>query len=57
MEYKRKISFWYIAGGIGAFLLLILIIYLVVSNANKAPTQVEELKPLGRREYYYEFTY
>ncbi|MBO5120853.1 MAG: helix-turn-helix domain-containing protein [Bacilli bacterium] len=57
MEYKRKISFWYIVGGIGAFLLLILIIYLVVSNANKAPTQVEELKPLGRREYYYEFTY
>lgn len=57
IEYKRKISFWFIVGGIGAFLLLILLIYLVVSSANKAPTQVEELKPYGRREYYYEFTY
>ena len=57
IEYKRKISFWLVAGCVGAFLLLILIIYLVVSSANKAPTQVEELKPLGRREYYYEFTY
>ena len=58
MEYKKKISFWVIAGVIGAFLLLILIIYLVVSNANKAPTQVEELMPYGRREsVYYEFTY
>lgn len=57
MEYKRKISFWFIAGGIGAFLLLILVIYFVVSSANKAPTQVEELKPYGGREYYYEFTY
>ena len=57
IEYKRKISFWLVAGCVGAFLLLILIIYLVVSSANKAPTQVEELKSLGRREYYYEFTY
>ena len=57
IEYKRKISFWYIVAGILAFLLLILIIYLVVSSANKAPTQVEELKPYGRREYIYEFTY
>ena len=57
IEYKRKISFWLVAGCVGAFLLLILIIYLVVSSANKAPTQVEELKPYGRREYIYEFTY
>ena len=57
IEYKRKISFWIVIGGICAFLLLILLIYLVISNANKAPTQVEELKPLGGREYYYEFTY
>lgn len=57
MEYKKKISLWAIVAGIGAFLLLILIIYLIVSNANKAPTQVEELMPYGGREYIYEFTY
>lgn len=57
IEYKKKVSFWYILGGIFAFLLLVLLIYLFVSSANKAPTQVEELKPLGGRESYYEFTY
>ena len=57
MEYKRKISLWTIVGCIFGFLLLILVIYLIVSNANKAPTQVEELKPFGGKEYIYEFTY
>ncbi|MBQ2910040.1 MAG: helix-turn-helix domain-containing protein [Bacilli bacterium] len=57
IEYKRKISFWLIAGVVGGFLLLILIIYLLVSSANKAPTQVDELKPYGGRESIYEFTY
>lgn len=57
IEYKRKISFWLIMGVVGSFLLLILIIYLLVSNANKAPTQVDELMPYGGRERIYEFTY
>lgn len=57
MEYKRKISWWVIGGGLVVFLILCLIIYFVVSSVNKAPTQVEELKPYGGREYIYEFTY
>ena len=57
MEYKQKISLWTVVIGLGVFLLLILLIYLIVSNANKAPTQVDELKPLGGKEYIYEFTY
>lgn len=57
MEYKRKISMWTIGVVVGCFILLVLIIYLIISNANKAPTQVEELKPFGGKEYIYEFTY
>ena len=57
MEYKRKNSLWTVVGCLVGFLLLILVIYLIVSNANKAPTQVEELKPFGGKEYIYEFTY
>lgn len=57
MEYKRKISKWTIVGVISMFLLLFLMIYLIISTANKAPTQVEELMPLGGRENIYEFTY
>ena len=57
IEYKRKISLWLIIGIIGSFFIVSLIIYLIVSNVNKAPTQVEELKPYGGREYIYEFTY
>ncbi len=57
MEYKKRISLWTVVGCIFGFLLLILVIYLIVSNANKAPTQVEELKPFGGKEYVYEFTY
>lgn len=57
MEYKRKISTWTIVGVVGAFLLLILLIYLIVSNANKAPARVDELRPNGGKENIYEFTY
>lgn len=57
MEYKRKVSKWTVLGVISAFLLLFLLIYLIISNANKAPTQVEELMPLGGKENIYEFTY
>lgn len=57
MEYKRKISTWTIGGVIGIFLLLVLLIYLIVSNANKAPARVDELMPNGGKENIYEFTY
>lgn len=56
IEYKKKVSLWLITSIISAFIVLCLIIYLVISNANKAPTQVEELKTVGR-ECLYEFTY
>ena len=56
IEYKKKVSLWLITAIISAFIVLCLIIYLVISNANKAPTQVEELKTVGR-ECLYEFTY
>ena len=57
ISYKRKIPFWAIMSGIGCILLLFLLIYILVSNANKAPTRVDELKSIGGREYIYEFTY
>ena len=57
MEYKNKLSFWVVIGGIGLFFILCLLIYLIVSSVNKAPTRVDELMPIGGREYIYEFTY
>lgn len=57
IEYKKKISLWVIAGIIAGLVLLCLVVYFVVSSANKAPTQVEELMPHGGRETIYEFTY
>ncbi len=57
IEYKRKISLWTIGGVIAGFLLFVLIVWLVISGINKAPTQVEELKSINERECIYEFTY
>lgn len=57
IQYKRKISIWTIIFAIICFLLLVLLIYLIVSAVNKAPTRVDELKPYGGRECFYEFTY
>ena len=57
MEYKKKISLWLVFGVVGMFVLLVFLIYFIISNANKAPTRVDELMPCGRREYVYEFTY
>ena len=57
IEYKKKISIWLVLGIVFSFLILCLVIYLVISAANKAPTMVDELMPNGRKEYYYEFTY
>ena len=53
--YKRKIGVLpFILAGL-CIIVLFLIIYLIVSNINKAPTQVDELMP--REECVYEFTY
>lgn len=57
MEYKRKIPIsYFVLGGI-CLLLLVLIVYIIVSSANKAPTQVKELMPKCGKECIYEFTY
>ena len=57
IQYKKKISVLPIICGILAFILFVLIIYLIISNANKAPTRVDELKSYNERECIYEFTY
>lgn len=57
MEYKKKFSLWLVFLGIGILALLVLVIYLFISNANKVPTQIDELKSYYKEEYLYEFTY
>ena len=53
--YKKKIGILpFILAGL-CIIVLFLIMYLVVSSINKAPTQVDELMP--REESVYEFTY
>ncbi len=55
--YKKPIPLWPFFVAIGAFVVLIIVIYLIVSTINKAPARVEELMPVSRKESYYEFTY
>lgn len=57
MEYKRTISIWSIVLGILAFILFAILVYVVISDINKAPTQVKELSSDYRKEISYEFTY
>lgn len=57
MEYKRTISIWSIVLGILAFVLFAILVYVVISDINKAPTQVKELSSDYRKEISYEFTY
>ena len=57
MEYKRKFSLWIVFLGVAILSLLIFVVYLFVSNANKVPTQIDELKSYYKEEYLYEFTY
>jgi cytoskeletal protein RodZ len=50
-EYKEKFNYWpfvYIAIGI---LVLILVVYIVISNINKAPGQVDELISYTKEEF------
>ena len=56
IEYKEKINIWPFVFGIVAFVLFSIILYIVISNINKAPVRTSELMPY-RKENIYEFTY
>lgn len=55
VEHKEKFNFWPIIYVVLGILLLIMIIYVVISNINKAPSRVDELKACVRKENIYEF--
>ena len=55
IEYKEKKSMWPVVAVVVGVIFLIVALYIVVSNINKAPKRVDELKSI-RGEYYYEFT-
>ena len=55
-EYKDKMKMMPIIVGCISILLLFVIIYIIISNINKAPTRVDELMPLYEEECVYEFT-
>ena len=55
MEVKEKKSLWPVVVGVIGVIILIAILYIVVSNVNKVPKRVDELKSIEKGEYYYEF--
>lgn len=50
IEHKEKKSVWPLLLILVGIVLLIVIIYIIVSNINKAPTRVDELKTIVREE-------
>lgn len=50
VEHKEKKSIWPLFLIIGGIFLLIVIVYIIVSNINKVPTRVDELKSFIREE-------
>ena len=54
-EYKEPKKIWPIIYIIMGLILLVTIIYLIISNQNKAPIRTDELE--GRKCLDYEFTY
>lgn len=50
LEHKEKKSIWPLFLIVGGIFLLIIIVYIIVSNINKAPTRVDELKSFVREE-------
>ena len=56
IEHKEKINIWPFVIGLVILLLFSLLIYLIISSANKAPSRDTELMPV-REESLYEFTY
>ena len=56
-QYKKKISLLPFAFiGVGIVILFVLV-YIIISSTNKAPTRIDELRPYGKEENIYEFTY
>ena len=56
MEYKEKFNFWPIIYAVIGIILFIIIIYIVISNTNKAPERVDELRSeIKKEELIYEF--
>lgn len=55
VEHKDKFNFWPIIYVVLGILLAVMIIYIVISNINKAPNRVDELKAYVRKENIYEF--
>lgn len=56
IEVKEKKSIWPVIIIIVSVLLFITLLYFVVSNINKAPKRVDELKSISRGDLNYEFT-
>ncbi len=54
-EYKEPKKIWPIIYSVIALVLFVIIIYLIISSANKAPVRVDELKE--KENLRYEFTY
>jgi hypothetical protein len=56
MEYKEKFNFWPIIYSVIGIILFIIVIYIVISNTNKAPERVDELRSIIKKEeLIYEF--
>ncbi len=55
MEVKEKKSLWPVVVGVIGVIIMIAILYIVVSNNNKVPKRVDELKSIDKGENYYEF--
>ena len=56
-EYKAKLNVWPFLIATGIIVVLFVLIYVVISNANRVPARVDELMPISREECIYEFTY
>ena len=56
IEHKEKFNFWPIVIALVVLVLFSLLIYLIISSINKAPTRDSELMPI-REENLYELTY
>ena len=55
MEVKEKKSLWPVVVGVIGVIIMIAILYIVVSNNNKVPKRVDELKSIDKGVNYYEF--
>lgn len=56
-EYKEKFNYWPLVYGLIAFIIFVLMLYIIISNINKVPSRINELRGIEGRNYNYEFTY